>query len=125
MHYLDQFLYRLNANQLLKQEPLRFKNMLKRPRIANAFESVVNEVNQIARPRFGYKKFSIKNPDGDGFLLENGFKIGSGKVFKKVMNGSTEIILGMGTLGSDIDKRIDELGKTDQMQAVVMDLIAS
>jgi hypothetical protein len=125
MYFIDSFDYRLDGEQLLKQEPLRFKNILKRPRIANAFHSVVQEVSQIVVPKFGFQRFPIQAEHGDGFLLENGTIIGSGKVFKKVMKGSTELIMGMGTLGPAIDLRISELGKIDQMQAVIMDSIAS
>jgi hypothetical protein len=125
MDYINTFAYKIEVEELVNKEPAIFKNFLKRPRIAEAFHAVTNRVAEIITPNFGVERFLIEKEMDEGFLLQNGTVIGTGKVFKKVMKGSTELLLGMGTLGHQIDEQIDLLGKTDQMQAVIMDAIGS
>ena len=102
-----------------------FSRLLKKHKIAQCFQDIILKLPYLYDPQLIWDTFSVKELTQNGFLLENGFKIGGGPV-KEVMKEAAEIILGICTIGPKIDVQIEEYTQSgNNLAAVILDSIAS
>ena len=115
----------LDEKDLIKYQGKRFERLLNRPGISISFHLMKDKIQQIARPILGWDRFKVKGIDHDRFVLDNGVKIGGGKMVE-IMKESSELLVGVCTLGILVDQEIDSLQKSkEMMNAVLLDSLAN
>jgi hypothetical protein len=125
MELFDHFEMSFDPAAIVAQGGPKIARLVKRPRIAQVFEEILQIIPELVSPRFGVGRFTVVEARGDALILADGTELGTGPVFRKTMKGSTEVVVGVGTLGPKIDAKIAEFGRDNQMGAVVLDAIGS
>ena len=92
----------LDEKDLIKYQVKRFELLPNRPGISISFHLMKDKIQQIARPILGWDRFKVKGIDHDRFVLDNGVKIGGGKMVE-IMKESSELLVGVCTLGILVD----------------------
>jgi len=115
----------VNQKALLATQGDNFSKLLqRRPVLARKFEAILADLPSLYHPQLVWDRFTIKGITGDTFELGNGQRIGGGPVIQ-VMREASSVILGVCTIGIDMDQKIDASQAEDLLGAVMLDGVAS
>jgi len=102
-----------------------FKRLLENTSIREQFESVLMEAKGVCQPIAGYDVFPITKFMHDSIQLADGTRIGGGPVVS-VMAGAQELIVGVCTLGSNVDAQIKSYSACkDRLKMMILDELAT
>ena len=116
----------LNEKAVLATQGDNFSMLVeRRPALARKFNAILADLPSLYHPQLLWDQFSINRITGDAFELTNGSLIGGGPVIQ-VMKEASSIILGVCTIGIDMDQKIDGFTQADDLLgAVMLDGVAS
>jgi hypothetical protein len=102
-----------------------FKRLLENMSIRQQFDSVLQEAKDLCQPVACYDVFPITKFKHDVILLADGTRIGGGPVVN-VMAGAQELIVGVCSLGSNVDVQITTYSKSKEwFKMMILDELAT
>ena len=102
-----------------------FGRLLKNPGKLDTFRAALKEIEQSVEPVACWDRFPIHKFLHDKLLLANGVRIGGGPVVP-VVGGAEELIVAVCTVGSAVDRLIEEAQRARQLfRALVLNDMAA
>lgn len=92
---------------------LGFRNVAECPQTDAVIVGCLDELKNVQRFRYRYERFD-EPPE---FLLK--------EPYLSFLKGCSGVILGVMTLGTEVDRRIKSIGRTDMLKSVIFDACAS
>lgn len=115
----------IDEERIIASQGKRFHRLLKKTSVSVRFHLIQEKLPELFTPVVGYQRFKIHHFIHDKIELANGVKIGGGPVVD-VMQGATEFIILILTVGSKVDQAINDFqAEKDLLSAVILDNIAS
>lgn len=110
-----------------RKEVLRYlghRNQEVGERLESLVSECIEEIKDIAAPKYVCRTFKITDRDGS-ISLENGLFELPGKAILKHLSASDSCILMAATLGSEVDRKIRYYEKADLTKALILDACAT
>ncbi|MHA1728165.1 MAG: hypothetical protein ACTSWY_05485 [Promethearchaeota archaeon] len=122
---MTEFLVKPNDKVFRRLVGKKFDRILKSKRNLLIYETVKKDIQKLVKPVVVWDRFPVRTFDNGKVVLEEGIEIGNGPVVE-VLNGATEIIIGICSIGTSTEEKSRECMKNGKMfKAVLLDSIAS
>jgi hypothetical protein len=131
MELFTDFTLNVDESTLIKSQGKNTRKLLEKKSVLGKFQQIQTLIPQIIKPKLGWQRFVIQsfNTQSNEFQLSDGNIIHGGPVVGLILGKrslTTEIILGICTLGLDIDTQITAFTENrDILSSVLLDGIGS
>ena len=118
MHqFVDSFSIRLNKDEILKGQGIDPAKASQR--LSDIAESVIEEAQALLKPAAMFSVVKVNNFGHHSIAFEGG--VFTGSLVGKAMAGADHLIISVCTIGSDLEKRVDEIMNENPVLAIALD----